>query len=379
MSVAGDEAGPRRDAAGELLQSEERFRLLIDSVVDYAIFILDADGTIVSWNAGAERLKGYTEPEIIGRSSSVFYPPEAREAGEPGEFLAEAVAQGRAARTGWRVRKDGSRFWADVVVTALFDADGRHTGFAKVTRDTTETHLAAEATSRALEEQQQAVLRLKELESWRTRFIGSVAHDLQTPVIAVDGFASLLELDLADQDQLELVQRIRSNVRSLQELIDNLRTATFFDQDRIGLDLQDVALEPMIRRIVDDMAPVLGNRSVELQVQDIELSADPHALERILRNLLGNVARHTPEDVEVFVRTRRRGDKVVVEVEDCGHGIPAELLPSIFDRYSSGSTGGTGLGLAIAHRYVELHGGTITARSQPGQGAVFRVTLPVAP
>jgi PAS domain S-box-containing protein len=367
----------RRRPAHELRRTEERLRLLVESVTDYAIFVLDPDGTVASWNPGAERLKGYTEAEVLGRHYSLFYPPEDREAGLPERLLATALEHGRVEHTGWRVRKDGSRFWADVVITALRDESGQPAGFAKVTRDRTELHETEEARERALTEQREAVARLRELDRWRRGFTDGIVHDLQSPVTAIDAFAHLIEEgDPPADERTELLERIRSNARTLQDLIDNLRADGLLAEGRLQLEREPIALRPFVARVLEDMTPVLAGHPTSAAVADVEVIADPRALERMLRNLLGNAARHTPPGTAVTITGGREADVVVLAVSDEGPGIAEHLLPRIFEPFESGAQRGTGLGLDITRRYVELHGGTVTAESTAGEGATFRLILP---
>jgi PAS domain S-box-containing protein len=360
-------------------RGEEQFRLLVESVTDYAIFLLDTDGTVRSWNSGAARLKGYTREEIVGRHYETFYPPEARDAGLPRRLLTEALATGRAVHQGWRLRKDGTRFWADVVITALHDETGAHAGFAKVTRDMTDAHLADEQREQLLEDQRRVVARLQELDQWRQRFVSAIAHDLQTPVAAIGAFVEFLRADeLSRAERIEFAERLGSNARALQELIENLRAYGRIAEGRDDLVREPIALRPFVQRLVADLAPVLADRPVTIDVPELRVSADPRALSRILRNLLGNAARHTPSTTQVDVRAEQIDEAAVIEVADDGSGIPPELLPRIFDRFERGRSGGTGLGLAIAKEYVERHGGTIAVESTPGHGATFRFTLPLA-
>lgn len=364
--------------ARELRRSEERLRLLVESVVDYAIFILDLDGTVASWNRGAQRLKGYTAAEVLGRHYSEFYPEEQREADLPRQLLARALDEGRVEHSGWRIRKDGSRFWANVVITALRDEDGSPCGFAKVTRDMTDLHEAAEARERALDEERALVGRLRELDRWRQEFTDSVAHDLQTPVTAIDAFAHLLTDgdDLSPQERVELLGHIRSNARTLQELIDNLRFDGQLAEGKIHLEFEPIPLRELIGRVVGDMRPVLAEHPTTTAADDVSVQADRRALERVLRNLLGNATKHTPEGTAVTVTATPSDGDVVVTVTDEGPGIAADLLPRIFDRFEAGTRRGSGLGLDIARRLVELHGGTLAVDSRVGAGSSFRVTLP---
>jgi len=367
----------RRGNDPALRRSEERFRLLVDSVADYAIFVLAPDGIIESWNVGAQRLKGYTADEAIGQHYSMFYEPEQREQRVPQRLLATALRQGRVEHSGWRLRKDGTRFWADVVLTSLHDDAGEHTGFAKVTRDRTQAHDAAEAREQALTERQQALDRLQAVDGWRRDFIRTIVHDLQTPIIGISGFLDLLAAGaIPEERQPEIVERLRSNARSLQEMVSNLRSYTLLAEGQVHLRPEKLSVRDFTAQLVADMSPVLTDHTVRMDVDELDLEADRQSFERILRNLLGNAARHTPAGTTVDVRARGDGDDVVVEVHDDGPGIPDHLRGRMFDRFERGADGGTGLGLSIARQLVELHGGSIEADSAPGHGATFQVRLP---
>lgn len=371
--------GGRAADANALQRSEERFRLLVETVVDYAIYILGPTGNVESWNAGAQRLKGYVADEIIGRHYSVFYPPEYREQGLPEQLLRTALTHGRAEHSGWRVRKDGTRFWADVVITALHDEDGLHTGFAKVTRDMTEAHLATEARERALAEQEQALVRLEELDRWRREFIGAIVHDLQTPIVGISGFLELMAQGEIPADMVDDVHaRLLSNARTLQELVSNLRSYTLLSDGRVVVRPERIDLAGFLEQLVADMGPVLADHEVDCQPADVALLADRQALERIVRNLLGNAARHTPEGTRVTITAQCSNGAVEIVVADDGPGIPPHLLERVFDRFQRGSGGGTGLGLAIASQLVELHAGTLEVDSSADRGTTFRFSLPLA-
>jgi PAS domain S-box-containing protein len=368
----------RRRALGALLRSEERFRLLVESVVDYAIYMLDPSGHIESWNAGAERLKGYSAAEAIGRHYSTFYTEEARAAGLPALLLERARTEGRVEHSGWRVRSDGSTFWADVVITALRDHRGEVTGFAKVTRDMTATHLAEEARERALTDRQEAVGRLEELDRWRREFLASVVHDLQNPVIAILGFANLLRegREVPELSDAEVAGRIVTNARAMQHLLDNLRAYGQLSEGRVELEPDRVVLAETVPELLAVLGPVLGERRVQVDVDGAVVHADRLAFDRILRNLLGNAVRHTPATCPVRLRAWSEDGATILEVADEGPGIPPELVGRLFDRFASGERGGTGLGLSIVRSYMELHGGTVAVDSLPGRGATFRLTFP---
>lgn len=377
--MAGSDAPSPTGGSGgqEPRRSEETFRLLVDSVLDYAIFILDPDGMVVTWNAGAQRLKGYTEDEIVGQHYSVFYPPEYLAEDLPRKLLAKALAEGRAEHSGWRVRRDGTRFWANVVITALHDR-GVHSGFAKVTRDMTEAHETALARERALEDGRAAVERLRDLDRWRRDFITSVVHDLQNPVTAILGFAGLLDDETDAEERHHIAGRIRSNARSLQHLIGNLRADVSLNEGQVTLSREPIQLRGFIEELVADMAPVLGGAAVEIEVPQVEVFVDGHAVERVLRNLLSNAAKHTAGS-RIRISAERTDGHVTVTVDDEGEGIPEDVLPRIFERFETGSREGMGIGLSVVRQYVELHGGTVGVENRPEGGARFRFTLPQDP
>lgn len=378
MTSSGD-ASLQRSAPTdrELEQSEERFRLLVESVVDYAIFMLDPNGVIQTWNAGAERLKGYTQDEIVGQHYSTFYPETDREAGLPDELLASAKEQGSVTHSGWRVRKDGTRFWATVVITALWEEDGSLAGFAKVTRDMTDSHRSTEAREAALAQERQMVEHLEEVDAWRRDFVGSITHDLRSPLTSILGFTrTLLDEPVDEEEQRLFLERILSNAHSLQELLDHLRTFTLLEAGELELDPEPLDLGSLVTGLVDDMQPLLEDREITVEVANIEIVADRAGVRRIIRNLIENAAEHTPAGGAIGVRARRADGVVEIEVYDDGEGIEPELAARMFDRFQRGHGKGIGLGLAIVKQYVDLHGGEVEADSAAGEGTTFRFTLP---
>lgn len=376
MATAGEATQWSEDRRA-LGQSEERFRLLVDSVVDYAIFMLDPSGRVESWNAGAERLKGYTEDEIIGRHYSTFYTEEDRQGSLPKRLLETAQRDGRVEISGWRVRKDGTQFWANVVITALWHEDGSLAGFAKVTRDMTEQYRTREARESVLAQQEQAVERLEHLDAWRKDFIAAVAHDLRSPVSSIIGFAELVEDGHLHGEELQrVIGRILSNAYSLEALIDHLRTDAMLEAGAVTLQPEPVELRRLVANLVADMQPFLGGCEVDLDVADIEVTADPSGLERILRNLIGNAARHNTNGATITVTGAMRDGAFEMEVVDDGAGIAGEELGRVFDRLVRGGGGGSGLGLSIVKQYVELHGGEVWAASEVGEGSTFGFRIP---
>lgn len=375
-----------RHAAEEALrQSEERFRLLIDSVVDYAIIGLDPQGVVQTWNRGAHRLKGYKAEEIIGRHFSLFYGPEDRARALPMHILDEARMNEHAQHAGWRVRNDGSRFWGDVTVTATRGNEGNLLGFVKITRDLTERHAAEEEVRRSIEREERAAAAL-ELEEMRTNFINSISHDLRTPAASIQGFAQLL-LDerLTDETQRETIFRqISDCAQTLQGMVEDLLETGRLGSGAVKLSHSPVAVAATVGKLVDHIRPVLQGRSVTLELpDDLTVSVDPGAFERIMSNLLTNAAKFSDADSNISVRGHVEQDQAVLSVEDQGIGIGPEEQEFIFERFRQGRNAnerrpGAGLGLSIVRDYVSLHGGRVWVESEPEEGSCFWMTLPLA-
>ena len=360
---------------------ESLIALFLDSVVDYAMFVLDPHGCVRSWNPGAERLKGYRADEIIGRDFSNFYTPEDREAGLPAALLARAVAEGRVVHRGWRVRKDGTRFFGDVTITALWDDDGELRGFAKVTRDRTDQYEADQAMARALERERQAALELGRAHEVRTQFMAAVSHDLQTPIGAIQGSLGLLPQE--DDDDAALVEVIQRNLDRLAAMTRQLSEASRLERGRVELAPEPTPLAAALEECVLALGPVLTDREVQLDV-DGTAHVDRLAFQRVLTNLFTNAHRHSPDHAPVVVTTEPAADDMILlAIEDGGPGVPADERDTIFEEFRQGRDrapgGGLGLGLSIVRHYVEGHGGRVWVEDSPRGGARFCLTVPVAP
>ncbi len=378
-AVAALQAAKRKAQSQQeaLRQSEEGFRWLVDGVKDYAIFRLDADGCIVSWNAGAERIEGYEAAEIIGRHFSCFYTPEEREGGVPDRLLKTAAAESRAEIEGWRVRKDGARFWAHIAIAALRDDAGNLKGFAKVIRDGT-------AAKQTKEELAQAI-RIKD------EFLVLVSHELRTPLSTIIISTQILQNKKINDPAIGRgLDRIEQSGKILSSLIEDLLDVSQIVQGQIRLNarlLDDIA--PFVKAAVEIVKPAAEAKVIKLD-SALEAGAgkaigDPQRLQQIFWNLLSNAVKFTPEGGEVIIFMRRVKSHIEISVSDTGKGISLEFLPFIFDRFSQETPsnyregGGLGLGLAISRHLVELHGGTIAAASEgEGKGATFTVMLPIA-
>ena len=366
-----------RKQAEELLRaSEERFHLMVKHVKDYAIFMLDAEGHVATWNAGAERIKGYRADEIIGRHFSCFYIPDDVQAGKPEQLLKEAETKGRCEEEGWRVRKDGAQFWANVVFTALRDQHGTLLGFTKVTRDITER-------KRAEQEIQQNSVALEAANKELDAFSYSVAHDLRAPLRAIDGFSRILLEEhaptLAPEAQHHL-NVVRRNSQRMGLLIDDL--LAFSRLSRQPLNRQPVRPADLARQCVDELRAEQQGRRVEIAIGNLPAcQADPVLLKQVWINLLANALKYTrKQEVAVIeVGSREQASACVYFVKDNGVGFDmqyADKLFGVFQRlHRPEDYEGTGVGLAIVQRIIHRHGGRVWAEAAVNQGATFYFTF----
>jgi PAS domain S-box-containing protein len=369
----------RRRAAEET----HRFRLLVESVKDYAIFILDPTGHVLTWNLGAERIKGYAAAEIIGKHFSIFYPPEDVAAGKTERELEVAARVGRFEDEGWRVRKDGSRIWANVVITAMRRPDGELLGFAKVTRDLTERR-QAEETRRALAAERAKLEEQARGQEFQERFLAILGHDLRNPLASIEMGAGILRHRARDQASIRILDRMRSSSLRMSRMI-----AQILDLTRarlaggIPLEPRPMDLRDLIAHIVDELRAVHPARTIELRSSPLRGDWDPDRLEQVFSNLIGNALVHGDPATPVTVDGRADERFVSVDVHNEGPPIPPEMQPTIFSPFRRGGrdsrtskTNGLGLGLYISREVAVGHGGDLELRSSAALGTTFRVTLP---
>ncbi len=364
----------RRRAEEGLRQSEERFRLLVEAVKDYAIFMLDADGHVMSWNAGAERIKGYAAHEIIGQHFSVFYPEDARRKKWPAQELALAREHGRFEDEGPRLRKDGTTFWANVVIAAMFERDGGLRGFAKVTRDLTD---------------QRRVEALEDASRKTNEFLAMLAHELRNPLAPMANALKLLaRAPTSDPTQLWVREVLERQTGQMSRLVDDLLDVSRVTRAAMVLDRKPLDARASLRNALDAARQWIeeGRHRLTLAIAEerLEVDGDEVRLNQVFQNLLHNAARYTPAGGEIRVGARREGDEAVISVRDNGVGMAPELVESAFEMFKQGSQsldrphGGLGVGLTLVQRLVYLHGGSVEAHSEgPGRGSEFVVRLPL--
>jgi PAS domain S-box-containing protein len=388
--ATGARGDPRREA--ELLRiSDHSFRLLVSNVRDYAIFMLDRNGVIVTWNEGAQRIKGYREEEVLGKHFSIFYEPDLVAAGQPDWELIVAERDGRFEHEGWRLRKDGSRFWANVVITALRDASGKLCGFGKVTRDITERRAAQE---RQAEEQRREAAQLREhaermrqLEKTKADFLNLASHELRGPLAIVKGYLSMFEDGTLSPDELfEVLPTLTDKVQQIELLVQQMLETARLDESRLVLTRDAFDLREVAERVVRSIQRLTDAH--ELQVlaphEPVVVQADRARIETVISNLVDNAVKYSPAGglIRCLVATNRR--RAFVSVEDRGIGLAPEAIEGLFTRFGrivtpeNSHISGTGLGLYLAREIARRHGGDIVVESTAGRGSRFTLTLPLA-
>jgi PAS domain S-box-containing protein len=373
-------------AGGLPSEGEGLYRLLVESVRDYAIFALDPSGHILSWNLGAQRIKGYLPQEIIGRHFSTFYTEEDKAAGRPERELRIAKRVGRVEDEGWRVRKDGTRFWANVVITALRDVAGELVGFAKVTRDLTERRAAEQ---KAVQDARRMVL-LEEANQAKTGFLAAMSHELRTPLNAIAGYADLMLADIGGElsdKQRQFVERVRFSQRHLLAIINDILNFARVEAGQLAYDIGPVRLSDVTRAVMPLVEPQARAKMLHLELLDCDddtVLADRSKAEQILINLLSNALKFTAEGGRITVGCVAHEHTIAVHVRDTGIGISAKDQEAIFQpfvqvgRSLSSAPEGTGLGLAISADLAKGMGGTLSVESEVGVGSVFSLVLPRA-
>jgi protein-histidine pros-kinase len=374
----------RRKLEERIRSSHERFRLLVEGVRDYAIYMLDVDGNVLSWNVGAERIKGYGADEIIGQHFSVFYPQEARERGWPTEELTRATVEGQFEDEGWRVRKDGSQFWANVVITAIRDEAGRLQGFSKVTRDLTERTRH----ERALHEKN---LELERANQAKNRFLATMSHELRTPLNAIIGFTGTLLMKLPGPltgDQEKQLRIVQNSARHLLSLINDLLDLAKIESGKAEVNNDPIVCQAVLQGVVAALRPLAEAKGLRFEVRvpphDLIIRSDRRVLSQILLNLANNAIKFTDiGGINIELLSSEVGGRKRTEfrVSDTGIGIREEDRTKLFqafkqvDQVGNSRREGTGLGLHLSQKMATVLGGTITFQSEFGHGSTFSLVL----
>ena len=375
----------RREAEQQLKRSEERFRLLLQSVTDYAIYMLDLGGYITSWNAGAQRFKGYMAEEIIGEHFSRFYSEADRAAGVPARALQTATDEGRFEAEGWRYRKDGSRFWASVVIDPVRDDDGVLMGFAKITRDLTERR----ESQLALEQAQQAFFQSQKMEAIG-KLTGGVAHDFNNLLAAIVGSIDLARVRLAQGAD---ITRFLDNAMQAAKRGATLTQRMLAFARRQDLQFETVDVNALVRGMADLLQRTIGaGVAIDTRFPLIlkPVRTDSTQLELALMNLAVNARDAMPHGGTIVIGARKEvvqvrnglapGEYICLSVSDEGEGMDAETLSKAIDPFftTKGVGKGTGLGLSMAVGMAEQCGGKLVLTSIRGEGTTAEIWLPVA-
>ena len=363
------------------------YQLMVESVHDYAIFMLDPAGYIASWNKGAQKIKGYTPDEIIGQHFSIFYKPEDIAIGHPQRELAISAKEGRFEEERPRLRKDGSEFLANVVITPVRDADGSLVGFVKVTRDLTERRAAEQ---KAIEDARRVAIS-ESANVAKSEFLKAMSHELRTPLNAIGGYTELLSLGLGGPitpQQTDYLERIRRSQQHLLGIISDLLNFSRIEGGQLTYDIAPISLSHVIERVVPMAEPQAAAKDISLTIDQCDpnciVFGDRAKVDQILLNLLSNAVKFTGSNGSVRVVCKESETTASLEVTDTGPGIPAAKLEAIFEpfvqlgRSLSSAHEGTGLGLAISRELARAMNGELTVSSKVGSGSTFTLTLPLA-
>jgi PAS domain S-box-containing protein len=375
----------RRRRAEAVADLSELFHLLTENVRDYAIFILDTDGTAVTWNVGVRRLLGYDEDEFVGLHFRRLFRPDEQEGAK--REMEKAASAGRSDDERWHVRKDGSELWITGVLTALRDPAGQLRGFAKIMRDTTAQRQAALEREDLLRRELSAREQAERANRAKDEFLATVSHELRTPLNAILGWARILATDHLDRAQVKrAIATIERNAKAQAQLVADLLDVSRIVTGKLQLNLQPVSLEQVTQAAVESMHHAAAAKEINLSMATggtpAPIEGDAARLQQVILNLLSNAIKFTPSGGVISVSIERDEEHVELTVRDSGQGISQDALAHIFDRFEqAGSrhtpTSGLGLGLTIARHIVEAHRGSIEARSEGvGKGATFVVRLP---
>jgi PAS domain S-box-containing protein len=375
----------RRAAEASLRHSEQQFRFLVQGVTDYSIYLLSPTGHVASWNAGAQRIKGYTPAEIIGEHFSRFYTEEDRQIGEPTNTLATATREGRFEKEGWRVRKNGERFWANVVVDAIHDDQGELIGFAKITRDITERR----ETQAALDHAREALFQSQKMEAVG-QLTGGIAHDFNNLLAAIIGSLEIARRRATDESVTRLIDNAMRGAQRGAALTQRMLAFA----RRQELNIQAVDIPTLVRGMSDMLERSLGPSvmvETRFPLSLLRVRTDPNQMEMALLNLLVNARDAMPHGGQIVVAARSGttrdkpeslgpGSYICLSVTDSGEGMDEDTLARAVDPFfTTKELGkGTGLGLPMVHGLVQQSGGRLVLKSQKGKGTTAEIWLPTA-
>lgn len=371
------------------LSELERYKMLVENVQDYAIFLMDPNGYIQTWNKGAEKTKGYKSEEIIGKHFSLFYSQQDNDDNKPAQELEIAKKLGRVEDEDWRIRKDGTKFWANVVITALYDEDKVLQGFAKVTRNLTERKENEDSLRSAnalLREQQKE---LKKLNESKDEFISLASHQLRTPATVIKQLLGVLiegYIEGVPESIMDLLQKTYDSNERQISIVNSLLKVAHIDSGKIKLRKQPTEINRIIDDVLAQYRSLIDDRNqticTELSQEKLLGEVDEQYFRMIIENILDNASKYTCEKGEITIRTDEVPGFVRVHIKDTGVGILPENIPTLFDKFQripnelSHKVAGSGLGLYWVKKVIELHDGKINVHSKYGEGTTFIVQVP---
>jgi PAS domain S-box-containing protein len=376
------------EAQRTIRDAEQRFRLLVENIKDYAIFMLDAEGKVTSWNSGAQHLLGYGAEEILGQPAGRFFVSEDRGDKVLEQEMKEAQVTGRATSTGWRLRKNGERMFVEGVLSAVRDERGQLLGYSKLMKDTTDKRRIEAEREQLLQSERAARGEAERSSQMKDEFLATLSHELRTPLNAILGWSQVLRLKEVGQEVAEGLKVIERNARAQAQIIEDLLDMSSIISGKVRLAMQKIDLASVVDTSIKAVQPTAAAKGVTVQAKlgpvDGAVAGDPNRLQQVFWNLLTNAVKFTPKEGRVSVTLERVNSHFEVNVADTGEGIDPTFLPHVFERFrqadasTSRRHGGLGLGLSIVKQLVELHGGNIHAASGGhGKGSTFTVALPV--
>jgi PAS domain S-box-containing protein len=370
----------------ELKKSEELYHKMVSDVEDYAIILLDKYGKILNWNKGAEKIKGYREEEIVGKSFRVFYTKEDQLRNHPEELIEMAIREGKAVEESWRCRKDGGKFWGNITITPLFDDDNNILGFSKVTRDLTERYKADKKIRELNRNLEQKVNhRTAELEAINREleaFSYSISHDLRAPLRGIHGYTKILLEDNAeklDEDAVNTINVVLRNTEKMGQLIDDL--LAFSRLGRKSLNIREINMNDLVRGVINEI-PKSKKQKISIDIHHlIPAMGDPTFIKLVWINLISNAVKYSSTKAisKIEIGCKPEETQITYYVKDNGVGFDMKYynkLFGVFQRlHSEEEFEGTGVGLASVHKIIKHHGGSLWAEAKEGEGAIFYFKL----
>jgi PAS domain S-box-containing protein len=379
----------RKHVQDDLAASEERYRALIAQVKNYAIFAVDLEGRAITWNEGVERVLGWPREEFIGQAAESLFAPEDIAAGVHRQELQRAAEEGSTMNDRWLRRRDGTPFFASGMTSRVVDGAGHIVGFSKVLRDRTAWKLAQDERDMLLESERRARQEAEQANRLKDEFLATLSHELRSPLNAIVGWGHVLKRNAQGNPEIQRgLDIIERNARAQTQIINDLLDMSRIMTGKVHLNVRAFSLQRVIAAALEAIRPAAEAKGVHLETaldaDSDRIRGDPNRVQQIMWNLLTNAVKFTPAGGRVHVRARRVDSQVEISIEDTGVGIAGQFLPFVFDRFrqADASTtriyGGLGLGLSIVKSLVELHGGSVRARSGgEGLGSTFVVTMPL--